>query len=99
MFGGEKDVIENVVEWVQTGHSDCEIDGEALAKNISKAVSELNSEGYRVVQVTSVISGRYDWGKEAGVHQEFGVEGVYGMGYGYGYSYTEVVTIIAEKIS
>ncbi|MFB2652693.1 hypothetical protein [Shewanella seohaensis] len=98
LFGGEKDVTETVTEWVQTGFSDSEIDGEALSKNISEAVSVLNSDGYKVVLITPITSGKYDYKWKVDTFIGAG-EGGYAYGYGYGYSYTEGVTIIGEKIA
>ena len=98
IFGGEKEVTENVMEWVQTGNSNSEIDGEALSNLISKAVSDLNYGGYRVVQIMPIMSGKYDWNSEVDKYQSE-IQGSYAFGYGYGYSYTEGVTIIGEKIS
>lgn len=97
-FGGEKDVIKQVTEWEQTGYSDCEIDGALLAEQIGEAISSLNSEGYKVVQIIPVTSGRYDWAYKVNSFKSSG-EGGYAYGYGYGYSYTEGVTIVAERIT
>ncbi len=60
-FGGEKDVTRKETQWVQTGWSDCLIDGQRLAKDLAQMVSALNNEGYEVVSVTPVTSGAYDW--------------------------------------
>ncbi len=94
-FGGEKEVVRKEQQWQQTGWSDCEIDGQRLAKDIAAAVEKLNSEGYEVVAIESVISGAYNYKYEV----KFGDidHGGGGYGYGYGYSYTEGVTIIARK--
>lgn len=91
LFGGEKDVMENVTEWEQTGHSDCEMDGERLANDLSKAVEELNKNGYEVVSVTETTSGRYSW--KTGAQGNIG-----GFGYGYGYSITEGLVVVAKKV-
>jgi len=90
ILGGEKDITKKVTEWVETGCSDCEIDGDRLAQDIGKAVQQLNSEGYEVVSVTEVTSGRYSWATTGGNNN---------AGYGYGYSITEGVTIVARKVS
>jgi len=58
-FGGEKDVTKDVEVWLQTGHSDCRIDGERLANDITQTVNELNQNGYEVVTVTPVTSGEH----------------------------------------
>tara|TARA_R110002012_G_scaffold67545_4_gene175988 strand:- start:791 stop:1000 length:210 start_codon:yes stop_codon:yes gene_type:complete len=69
-----------------------------LSQSIDKAVSTLNSEGYKVVSVTPITSGEYDWKTKVDTFTGNG-EGGYGYAYGYGYSYTEGVTIIGEKIA
>jgi hypothetical protein len=93
-FGGEKDVVRKEKQWVQTGLSDCEIDGERLSENLTEAVNLLNSENYEVVSVTPVTSGNYNW------HTDWGtcLDGGYGYGYGYGYSYTNSLIIVAKKM-
>ncbi len=75
-------------KWVQTGYSDCKVDGERLAQDIQKAIDELNSDGYEIVSTVPVISGNHKYGSA-------GATG----GYGYGYSYTEGIMIIARKTS
>ena len=95
LFGGEKEVTRKEEKWQQTGWSDREIDGGRLAQDIAKATAQLNSEGFDVIAVESVISGAYNYSYELKFPQ--GVNGGAGYGYGYGYSYTEGVTIIAKK--
>lgn len=97
-FGGEKDVIEQVTEWEQTGYSDCQIDGALLAEQIGEVIASLNSEGYKVVQIIPVTSGRYNWDYKVDSIVT-GNHGAYAYAYGYGYSYTEGVTIVAERIA
>ncbi len=99
-FGGEKELTKEVTEWVQTGYSDKWIDGDRLSKDISKAVSKLNNDGYEVISVTPITSGNYSYNyayKGAYGSGSLIEGGGYGYGYGYGYSYTEGVTIIAKK--
>lgn len=96
-FGGEKQVTRKDQQWQQTGWSDREIDGPRLAKDIAAATEKLNSEGYEIVAIESIISGAYDYKYEVkfgGINHGGG-----GYGYGYGYSYTEGVTIVAKKHS
>ena len=93
-FGGEKEVMTKEEHWEQTGWSDCEIDGERLAKDISDAVDDLTEEGYEIVALSETTSGKYNWSYRTG---SVGAHGGYGYGYGYGFSYTEGVTIIAKK--
>lgn len=95
-FGGEKDVLTKEQRWEQTGWSDCEIDGGRLAEDLQAAIANLNEEGYEVVSLTPVCSGKYDyqWAQQKGASNWGGS----GYGYGYGYSYTEGITIVAKKI-
>lgn len=96
-FGGEKDVTTKVEEWQQTGYSDRYIDGERLASDIAKAVSELNNDGFEVVSITPVTSGDYNY---QWAHQKGGQHwGGSGYGFGYGYSYTEGMTIVAKELT
>ena len=87
LFGGETEITEKVTEWVQTGNSDCKIDGKRLAEDIESAINILNTDGYEVVSVTPTTSGYYNWST-----QRDGPAG-------YGFSYTEGVTIVAKKIA
>ncbi|MEL7799683.1 hypothetical protein [Idiomarina loihiensis] len=94
-FGGEKDVVRREKQWVQTGFSDCTVDGERLSDDLSIAVEKLNQDGFEVVSVTPVTCGNYDWNFHRG-----GVnESSYGYGYGYGYSYTSSLIITAKKLT
>lgn len=95
-FGGEKDVTRKEDRWEQTGWSDCEIDGARLADDVSRAIAELNDNGYEVVSVSDVTSGRYSWKYETKGGP--GKGGGWGYGYGYGYSVTEGVMIVAKKM-
>ena len=106
-FGGDKEVTKNETQWVETGGaSDCEIDGERLAAEIEAAINTLNNEGYEVVDISQVVSGRYNfdtksdtkWKIDTGPRPFAGGWG-WGWGYGYGFSYTEGVTIIARKVA
>jgi hypothetical protein len=90
---GEKEVMRKEERWVQTGVSDCEIDGERLANDIGAAIAQLNRDGYEVVTVSEVTSGRYDWKYQTGGSATAG----WGYGYGYGYSITEGVMIVAKR--
>jgi hypothetical protein len=95
-FGGEKDVMTKEQRWEQTGWSDCEIDGGCLAEDMQSAIRNLNDEGYEVVSITPVSSGKYEykWAQQKGSSNCGGS----GFGYGYGFSYTEGLTIVAKKI-
>ena len=81
-------------KWVQTGYSDCKIDGERLTQDIQQVIDKLNGDGYEVVSTVPVISGDHQHETFAGV-MAIAPSG----GYGYGFSYTEGVIIIARKTS
>jgi hypothetical protein len=96
-FGGEKEVTVKKKEWRQTGWSDREIDGECLSNDISEAVEKLNQEGYEVIAIQSITSGKYNYRIDKFSSHMNTADTC--SSYGYGYSYTEGVTIIAKKIS
>lgn len=81
----------NEEKWVQTGYSDKEVDTTRLAKDLQEAIENLNKDGYEVISVNDVISGKYnyDYRKEAGA--------TWGYSYGYGYSYTDGLIVVARK--
>ncbi len=86
--------------WEQTGWSDCEIDGGQLAENLQSAISNLNEDGYEVISVSPIESGKYDYKYDYKTHSMGASGGAgYGYGYGYGFSHTEDLTIIARKSS
>lgn len=92
LFGGEKEVTRSEKQWVQTGFSDCEIDGDQLQIDIQYAIEQLNKEGYEVITTTAITSGRYNY--------RYDTEYVgKSYGYGYGYGITEGVLILARQIS
>ena len=95
-FGGEKDVTRKETKWEQTGWSDCRIDSQRLAEDLTIAVNTLNKERYEVLSVTAITSGAYDWNYKTDRFIGQG-EGGYGYGYGYGYSYTNSLIIVAKK--
>jgi hypothetical protein len=99
---GEKEEMEKVIEWRQTGWSDSQIDGQRLNEDINEAVNRLNEEGYEVQSILPILSGAYNFEfkyKEAHNSGNLAEGGGWGYGYGYGYSYTEGVTIIAKKMN
>lgn len=114
-FGGEKDVMIKETRFRQTGYSDSEIDGIKLSEDIANAVHVLNEEGYEVVSISPMTSGRYDYdfkykeisGGGGSISMSMGNgnshisnnSGGYGYGYGYGYSYTVGVVIVARKFN
>jgi len=94
---------EKVLEKV--GVSDSQLDSARLNDDIQLAIDSLNDEGYKVVSITSVISGSYDFdfkseavssSKRMLVDTEK-VSGGASYGYGYGFSYTDSLILLAEK--
>jgi len=63
-----------------------EINTEALATNLNQAMTELENEGFDIVAMQPVISGRND----TGLH---GLE----AGWGWGYGYTSAFVIVGQK--
>jgi len=106
-LGKEKDVLRSEKQFVQTGISKSQIDGERLRDDIDKAVSELNADKYEVISITPITSGEFDFKYEGSsissskraFSETEAVRGKGGYGYGYGYSYTEGAIIIARKVS
>ena len=99
LFGGKKAVTRNVEKYFVTGKSDCIVDSERLALDLSNAIADLNNSGFDIVTVTPVISGKYDSfseGKSSGLGSPNPGQ-AYGISYGYGYSYTDSLIIIAKK--
>lgn len=104
-LGITREVTRKEKRFEQTGWSDCEIDGAALAADVATAIAELNDSGYEVVTVFPVISGRYAYKMQEGhisssprlFSETEAVSGKSGYSYGYGYSFTEGVTIVARK--
>ncbi len=96
---GEKEVCRKEKRWVQTGHSDCKIDGQRLARDLDEAIKKLNELGYEIVSITSVMSGEYKY--EHKNDHAWAANSGYGWGYGYGYgfSYTDSLIVVAKKIT
>ncbi|MDE0507732.1 MAG: hypothetical protein OXI17_03750 [Gammaproteobacteria bacterium] len=107
LFGGEKKVTRKEKQWQQTGYSDSVIDGQKLANDLQSTIGELEDQGYKITQITSVVSGAYNFQYSArGISSNKRVlsdtekvsgGGSYGYGYGYGYSYTNGLIVVAEK--
>jgi hypothetical protein len=89
LLGGETAVMRDEQKWVQTGFSDCDVDGGLLSQELQQAIDQLNKDGYNVISVAQVISGEYSW-KMQGM-------GNGGAGYGYGFSFTEGMLVVAHK--
>ena len=62
LLGRQVEVKEKKTRWVPTGnYSDRRIDGGRLANDLETALAQLDADGYDVVAVTPVTSGRYGW--------------------------------------
>ena len=94
-FGLEKEIFKKEKQWVQTGFSDCIVDGERLMEDLNNTIKSINEDGYEVVSILPITSGNYNYRTYHG-----GLAGdSYGYGYGYGYSYTSSMIITIKKIS
>jgi hypothetical protein len=62
LFGGEKSVMVKKKRWIELNeiHENL-IDGARLSKDTEAALIQLTSEGYEVLNITPVLSGRYSW--------------------------------------
>ena len=89
-------VCEEQQIWEVLNRSDCEIDGRKFSENINQAIAELETEGYEVVSVTPVTSGRYKYYYEHPPLIYVRERGSFG--WGYGFSYTEGVNILARLV-
>jgi hypothetical protein len=74
----------------------CEIDDYRLATDLGKAIQQLNSEGYEVVSVSEVTSGRFHCRTAGGTDPENPFPNG-GQKVGNGCSYTEGILIVARK--
>jgi len=63
-------------------HGSSEIDGERLTSELRVEIQQLNNNGYEIVSITPVTSGKYN----------------YQQWFSYGYSYTEGIIIVARKV-
>lgn len=103
-FGSEKQITKREVSKKITGWSDSEIDGERLSNDINNEIERLTSQNIRVVSITPLTSGRYNYqyssegiSSSRRVFSETEkVSGGGSYGFGYGYSYTEGVLICIE---
>ena len=93
LFGFERQVTRTEKRFVTTGTSDCDIHGQRLADDVAAAIARLNHEGYEVVTVTPITTGRH----HSEVLTEFG-QGIEG-GFGYGYSFTKGIIITARRVA
>lgn len=99
-----KDVVRKERQVRQDGYSNCIIDGEALARDVSKAVNRKTEDGFNVLSIVPVTSG--NWAYEKG--QISGGGGATGgggrispiqgdTGYSLGWSFTSGMMITFTK--
>lgn len=80
-------------------YSRCKIDSERLNNDLQKAIEQLNEEGYRIMQITPVVSGLYDFSNNTTSTGVFSNAISSDGGYGFGFSYTDSMIIVAELAS
>lgn len=90
LFNSGEAITKTVHEMEFDKNSDCEIDGEQLTLDVANAVERVISEGFEIISINPVTSGRW-------AHNH-GNSGTGGFGYGYGYSVTDGMSIIAKKL-
>jgi len=93
IMGATTDIFREERQWVVTGTSNKEIDGESLAQDLQQAINALNKDGYTCVSVTQVLSGNYDHKVGGGDNWGNGAHA-----YGYGYSFTDGMIVVARKL-
>jgi len=102
-FGGEKAVTRTEQRQEITGYSDCQIDGEALARRMHEAIDPWLAQGYELFSITPITSGSYRYEYHQGtVSGRFfqgngNISGEGSYGYSYGYSYTEGIMVVLKK--
>jgi hypothetical protein len=74
----------------QKGWSDCQIDGERLADDISKSINKLETDGFEVVNISNINSGSYKSDYSSSDRSSYG--------WGYGFSISEGVLITVNKV-
>ena len=89
----EVPIFEERREWVMTGVSDCDIDGERFSKDIGTAINALEVDGFEIVSITPVLCGSYKFDVKAPV---INAADRASYGWGYGFSYTSGATVVAR---
>ena len=87
LLGIRRPVTRTIERWVQKGYSDSEIDADRLVRDMQAAIQTLNADGYEVISVTPVISGRSREGRRSAG----------GKSNDHGFSYTEGMIITARS--
>lgn len=95
LFGGEKPVTVKKKRWVELNEwSDEKIDGNRLTRDLEKALNQLESEGFEVMNITPVLSGKYSW---TGYSRSGAGSGAADTCASWGFSITEGVVVTAKK--
>ncbi len=79
--------------------STCKIDSERLNNDLQQAISSLNQQGYKVIQITPVTSGDFAFKDHFSDPHLLGNGVSTEGGYGYGFSYTDSLIVLAEQVS
>lgn len=104
-LGQEKKVYKTIDSFEVAGYSDREIDGNKLSIDVNNEIEKWNSNGFKVVSITPIISGAYNYqydnskitSEERFLGKTEKVRGGGSYGFGFGYSYTEGVLICLEN--
>ena len=80
-------------------YSTCKIDIERLDTDLQQAIASLNQQGYKVMQITPVLSGDFAFKDHFSDPHLLGNGVSTEGGYGYGFSYTDSLIILAEQVS
>lgn len=70
-----------VDSWIQTGHSDCLIDGERLANDLQELCNLAHENGHKITSVIPVNSGQHEHNDKS---------------YGYGFSLTSGLIVLID---
>jgi hypothetical protein len=92
---GTKAITVKKRRWVELNeYSENRINGKRLSDDTQKILSELESSGYEVLNITPVISGNYSWKEYSSSSRASGVADTCAS---WGYSVTEGIMITAKK--
>ena len=80
-------------------YSTCKIDSERLNNELQQAITTLNQQGFKVVQITPVTSGDFAFKEHFSDPHLLGNGVSTEGGYGYGFSYTDSLIVLAEQIA
>ena len=86
----EEPVFEEYDEMLPTGkYSNTSIDIEEFSYSIMESCNQLFEDGYQVINISDITSGRYAYDRSSNLNGA-------GWGFGYGYSVTDGVIITAK---